>query len=73
MRFSFATLTFLLLIVGVNSFAANTNPTKESKKEISKTAYDFNVFKIFTLNEVKLPVDSLQISASLKLIKSKED
>jgi hypothetical protein len=66
-------LTVLLGLLSVKSYAKSNDPQDVSQQKTVKSKYDFNLFKLFSLEVKQAPIDSVAIKERRQDIRRRND
>lgn len=66
-------LTVLLGLLSVKSYAKSNDPQDVSQQKTVKNKYDFNLFKLISLEVKQVPIDSIAIKERRQDIRRRND
>ena len=72
MKTKIVLLFFLVGVISLKGFSNNTDPNKQEEKKATKSKYDFNIFKLISIDTKHHKSDSTK-AALVNLPKRKEE
>lgn len=74
MKIQFILITLLFSLISLHGYSASTNdPNQQESKKTTKTKYDFNLFKMFSIDVAQpISTDSTKIKSSTPYKRKKD-